>query len=139
MSDRPPAAAGAHQAPPYDPEVELRALGLVLDTTWAGPAPDLSPDDFYVPAHRHLWTAAAALTKPIRPKDLPEQLRPLARRAVKAWVPADAHTAAPTLRRLTAARRAISTAHQIAEAAYDADVDEAAALAHRLAADLDAA
>lgn len=124
---------------PYDPTVELAALGVALDTAWAGPIPDLTADDFWVPDHRDLWNAATGLIKPIRPKDLPERLRPLARQAVKAWVPADATTAPAVLRRLAAARRAISTCHDIAEAARHADVHQAAALAHQLAEDLDAA
>lgn len=129
-----------HAAPPYDPSAELAALGVALDTAWAGPRPDLDPGDFYVPAHRALWEAIAGLTKPIRPADLPEDLRPLARTAVRSWLPAHAQgAAAATVRRHAAARRAIAAAHDIAEAARAVDVDQAARLAHRLADELDAA
>lgn len=126
-----------HQAPPHDPEAELAVIGLALDSAWTGPVPDLEPTDFWVPEHRALWAVAAGLNKPIRPVEIPEHLRPLARRAVRAWLPCD--TAADTVRRHAAARHAIEAAHQIEAAAMASDVGRAGELAAALAVELDAA
>lgn len=128
------------QPPPYDPVAERRVLGVALDSAWNGPPPAITADDLYVPLHRQLWQAIDGLAKPIRPADLPEPLRPLARRAVKEWLPGDHDTgAAAAVRRHAAARRALAAAHDLAEAASRVDVDQAARIAHQLAEDLDAA
>lgn len=127
-------------APPYDPQAELAALGVALDTAWNGPPPNLTSDDFYVPTHRQLWEAIAGLTKPITPAQIPEPLRPLARQAVKEWLPGDHDTgSAATVRRHAAARRALAAAAEITDAAHRVDVDQAARIAHQLAEDLNAA
>lgn len=126
------------QPPPYDPVAERRVLGVALDSAWNGPPPAITADDLYVPLHRQLWQAIDGLAKPIRPADIPTDLRPLARAAVKEWLPGDHDTgAAATVRRHAAARRALQAAEDIATAARHVDVDEAARIAHQLAEDLE--
>lgn len=124
---------------PHDPDAEREVLGAALSSSSRWPRPDLAPDDFWVPAHRDLWELIPALAEPIRPVDLPEPVREPARLAVTAWTGVDPAIPADRIRRHSAARRAIALAHELTEAAYLVDVDQAAHLAHRLAEDLDAA
>lgn len=123
-------------APPHDPQAELEVLGAALDSTWTRSI-DLDPADLYLPDHRRLAEVITTLQAPIRPCDLPDDLRPLAKKAVGAWVNPDKALAA--VRRCAAARRAISRTVDLADAARNLDVDKAAQLAHEIAEDLDAA
>lgn len=121
-----------HSAPPYDPAAELAVLGLALDSTWRGPIPDLQPPDFWVPAHRRLWEVAAALSKPIWPTDLPEDLLSLAREACRTWTMSTATRDVRTVKRTAASRRTLQAAVAIVEAARSDDLDHVGRLAHQL-------
>ena len=125
-------------APPHDPQAELEVIGLALDNGHNYTLPDLTAEDFHVPAHQQLWDQAVNAPRPIRPADIPEPLRPIARNAVTAWTAGTPTRGVARVRACAQARRAITAAAELDRAARNVDLDAAYDIAHRVVADLGA-
>ena len=116
--------------PPHDPAAELACIGIAIASRY--PRPDLTPDDFYVPAHRRLWAALAELQPPIRPADLNEIDRATARKAANAWTAADVNTAPARVKDCARARTALALARELDDAARAVDLEAVGHLARAL-------
>jgi replicative DNA helicase len=69
--ERPPSSAG-DRVPPHDSQAEKAVLSAILldNESIYEIAGDLKPDDFYVPAHRRLFSAMTSLKDANQPVDL---------------------------------------------------------------------
>ena len=106
---------------PYDAQAELETIGVALSSDY--PRPDLTPDQFYVVAHRELWAIILTLTdRPIRGIHLPEHLRPLARKASTNWDSGSPTRAVQRVADCATARSVLAAVHDLNLAAEDVDL-----------------
>ena len=105
---------------PYDAQAELETIGVALSSDY--PRPDLTPGKFYVPAHRELWAIILAGQRPYRSADLPEHLRPLARKASTNWDSGSPTRAVQRVADCATARSVFAAVHDLNLAAEDVDL-----------------